>query len=132
MDGKRVAWHRGECSVGKTCPQVGRRRDTGNVLIQGWIADNHGEQTATSHPRTVELPEWLLPGLVETGHPCCRAGLRDGQPTVLVSGHPLTDPEILAEVMPPLGEVILEFAPTDLATTTADSQFDLTAVAEVR
>lgn len=117
MDGERVVWLNRDCSVGKTCPQVGRRRDTGTLLIQGWIADDAGPQTASLRPRTVELPQWLLPGLAESGHPSCRPGRRNGEDTVVVTGVPLTEPDVLTEVMPPAGEAILEFAPSDLAGT---------------
>ena len=110
-----MVWVDGECSVGKTCPQVGLRRDAGTVLIQGWIADALGEQETAAAVRTVELPEWLLPGLADCGRPGFARGVRDGQRTVLVTGSAAAGARRSRCGDAPAREVIVEMPPAMLA-----------------
>ena len=116
-----MVWLRQSCSVGKTCPQVGRRRDAPTLLIQGWIADGGGGQDAESPLRTVELPEWLLPGLARSGRPGYRSSVRAGEPTVLVTAPPLRDSAVLLEAAPPRGEVVVE-VPLDRGAALAPAE----------
>lgn len=81
---------RAECSNGRTCPNINVHDIDGTLVVQGY---------ATTSDTTVTIPASLVPEVTtDTAH--CRL---DGG-TVHVTGRPVTDPAVLAELNLPDGE----------------------------
>lgn len=81
---------RAECSNGRTCPNVNVHDATGSLVVQGY---------ETASPSTVTIPAALVPEMVTSTSHCRLIG-----DTVLVTGEPVVDAELLAELNLPTGE----------------------------
>lgn len=96
----RLTWlrnmHGGDdnCPNNDICPSL-RLADTGALIVQGY---------QTARPGVVRVPAVMLP---EWDSPERRHG--DGE--LLISGQPVTDRELLAEIDIPEGEAVIAVAP---------------------
>lgn len=81
---------RAECSNGRTCPNVNVHDATGALVVQGY---------ETTSPASVTIPASLVPELAASTSHCRLIG-----DTVHVTGAPVVDSELLAELNLPAGE----------------------------
>lgn len=93
----KIVLVRSSCGNGRTCPNI-NRSDRDTWVVQGW--------KVTGNQSVVEVPISLLPEVVALGS---RVGLEvTDHETVLVTGIPVTDVEVLAELKLPSNEGAVE------------------------
>lgn len=85
-----------DCPNNDICPSL-RRTDTGALIVQGYQTARPGVVRVP----VVMLPEWDTPER------------RHGDDELLISGQPVTDRELLAEIDLPEGEAVISVAAAD-------------------
>lgn len=105
---------RGTCDPKPTCPTL-YLTDRGTLIVQGWAVTGPAVMglPVSRDEAMVEVPVsllWVPPAEVPSESPAFRLTGRD---TVIVRGRVVVDPEALARLSPPHGEMVVE-VPTSL------------------